>query len=237
MGLLVLVRHGQASFLADDYDRLSALGEAQARLLGAFWARRGIHFDRVVTGPRVRQVRTAELAGEAYVAAGGTWPGHTVLPALDEMQAEALLKRSLADAERIHPRVGELLARYRAADAATSGPAFQRLFEAVTGMWVRGEIDTPGIESYAAFAARVHGALASLRGEGRGQRIVAFTSGGPVGVGMQLALGLDHPAALDLAMAVKNASVSEFLFTDQRFTLRTFNTLPHLDDPAHETMR
>ena len=75
MSSLTLVRHGQASFFADEYDQLSALGETQACLLGDYWARRGHAFDEVYTGPRARQHRTADLAGARCVAAGLTWPG------------------------------------------------------------------------------------------------------------------------------------------------------------------
>ena len=38
MSRLFVIRHGQASFLADDYDQLSPLGEEQGRALGAYWA-------------------------------------------------------------------------------------------------------------------------------------------------------------------------------------------------------
>jgi len=34
MGVLYLVRHAQASFLEPNYDKLSALGETQAGVLG-----------------------------------------------------------------------------------------------------------------------------------------------------------------------------------------------------------
>ena len=58
MGRVFLVRHAQASFLEPDYDKLSATGEAQARVLGEYWARHKIVFDRVCTGPRVRHRET-----------------------------------------------------------------------------------------------------------------------------------------------------------------------------------
>src|SRR3954469_11144304 len=74
MSVLTLVRHAQASFHADDYDELSALGREQARLLGEFWARRRADFDAVYCGPRVRQRHTAEIAGAAFAEAGRTWP-------------------------------------------------------------------------------------------------------------------------------------------------------------------
>src|SRR5438477_487415 len=62
MSILTLVRHGQASFFDANYDQLSPLGERQMRVLGEYWARRGIGFDEIFFGPRVRQQRSAELA-------------------------------------------------------------------------------------------------------------------------------------------------------------------------------
>ena len=65
VSVLTLVRHAQASFFPEDYDRLSPLGEQQARLLGEFWVRQGMRFDEVYSGPRLRQRQTAEMAGAA----------------------------------------------------------------------------------------------------------------------------------------------------------------------------
>ena len=50
MGTLYLVRHGQASFGADDYDQLSKLGVQQSQRLGEYWRARGMRFDAVLMG-------------------------------------------------------------------------------------------------------------------------------------------------------------------------------------------
>src|SRR3954469_15102111 len=72
MAVVYLVRHGQASFGAADYDVLSEAGRRQASVLGAELARRRVVPDRVVTGSMVRQRDTAALALEA--AGLGTVP-------------------------------------------------------------------------------------------------------------------------------------------------------------------
>jgi broad specificity phosphatase PhoE len=46
MGTLYLVRHGQASFGADDYDQLSALGRRQSVRLGEYLRGKGHAFRR-----------------------------------------------------------------------------------------------------------------------------------------------------------------------------------------------
>src|SRR5512137_2655788 len=95
MSHLFLVRHGQASFLEPDYDKLSAKGEFQSRLLGDYWTRHNVIYDRVYTGPKVRQKETARIVGEAYKKAGLRWPEPVVLGAFDEFQAEAVLGQTV----------------------------------------------------------------------------------------------------------------------------------------------
>src|SRR5262249_56688449 len=95
MSRLFLVRHGQASFLESNYDKLSPLGERQSRILGEYWAGLGLRFDRVYSGPRSRQRETARIAGEAYKRAGIELPEAEVLESFDEFPAEIVMERSL----------------------------------------------------------------------------------------------------------------------------------------------
>src|SRR5574338_803881 len=60
MAELYLVRHGQASFGADNYDQLSLLGREQGQLLGEYFAEREIVFDHVLLGTMNRHRQTAE---------------------------------------------------------------------------------------------------------------------------------------------------------------------------------
>src|ERR1700738_3478893 len=113
MSVLTLVRHDQASFSAEDYDRLSPLGETQACLLGEYWARRLLRFDEVYTGPRTRQRHTAELAGACCRRAGLPWPQPTVLAELDEYDLDGLLHRLAPELARQDREFGDLMDRYR----------------------------------------------------------------------------------------------------------------------------
>jgi broad specificity phosphatase PhoE len=64
-----------------------------------------------------------------------------------------------------------------------------------------------------------------------------FTSGGFIGSAAQLALAAPDRTALELHWRLRNGSLTEFAFTRDRFSLDTFNTVPHLDDPALWTYR
>jgi broad specificity phosphatase PhoE len=233
MGTLLLVRHGQASAFEDNYDRLSTLGERQAGMLGESWRRRELRLDRVFVGPRVRQQRTAEIAAET-----GGLPPPVVLEDLDEMRVEPLFREHLPDLFTKHAHLAALGDAMVAADGDKArARGFARLFEAVLQLWLRGEVSAPGVESWLEFRARVRYALALVRAEARGQRIVAFTSAGPVASAVQLALGADDDTTLSLAFRVRNSSISEFVFSGERFSLASFNETPHLPDAALVTVR
>jgi broad specificity phosphatase PhoE len=239
MSSLFLVRHGQASFLERNYDKLSAKGEAQSRMLGNYWAGLQLGFDRVYSGPRVRQRETARLVGEAYKRAGLPWPEPIVLPEFDEFQAEAVLERSLpeliesdSDIRRMHQAFKDSQTR------PEQFKTFQQIFEVVIGRWAGGKLPLEGIEPWVDFSARVQRGLAKFPENGdRGQRIAIFSSGGPVGVAMQRALDLSTEATLKAAWMVRNCSYSEFLFSAGRFTLSSYNATPHFTDPEFLTHR
>jgi broad specificity phosphatase PhoE len=90
---VLLIRHGQASFGAEDYDRLSATGEEQSRLLGAWLAAAGTPPDLVAMGPRLRHRSTTELCLEA----AGIDAQPLILNGLDELDHHEVLARYRPD--------------------------------------------------------------------------------------------------------------------------------------------
>lgn len=239
MSQLVLVRHGQASLFADDYDNLSPLGETQARHLGQYWAKRGVTFDEVYTGTMRRQRQTADLVAAVYAEAGLPWSTPLVTDALDEYDAFGILREFVPLLHDRDPRVRALAKAYEQAMASPDRYRhFQRLTEAVIAHWVSGTVETPGIETWQSFYARVSGVWRSIiEREGSGRRVVAFSSGGPIAVAVQLAVNAPPTTAIELNWRIRNAALTEIIFTRDRLSLDTFNTVPHLDDPALVTYR
>jgi broad specificity phosphatase PhoE len=215
MGILFLVRHAQASFLEHNYDKLSALGETQARLLGEYWARRNLVFDRACVGPCVRQQDTLKIVSDAYAGASLEFPEPLVVPEFDEYQGEAVLKRSLPELLESEPNIRDLHAAYLSSVGITEKRVtFQKLFEAVIGQWVRGAIRVQGVETWSEFCSRVNsGLLKFLSAGGRGERVAIFTSGGPIAVAMQRALQLSPESTLQVSWMSRNSSWSEFLYS------------------------
>jgi broad specificity phosphatase PhoE len=239
MGILFLVRHAQASFLEQDYDKLSQLGQAQASLLGEYWAQRNVVFDRVCVGPRVRQKDTARLVGEAFERSGLKFPQPLVLSEFDEYKGEVVLERSLPALVKNDQHIRDLHAAFESApDSDRRRATFQKLFEAVIGRWVQGEITPEGVETWLEFCSRVNSGLSKFLDAGpRGERVAIFTSGGPTAVAMQRALQLTPERTLQVSWMSRNSSWSEFLYDVDRFTLSSFNSHGHIADPAMLTYR
>jgi broad specificity phosphatase PhoE len=238
MGQMFVVRHGQASLLTSDYDRLSDIGRGQARRLGEYWSARGERFDAVFTGPALRQRDTAKLVGEVMVEGGHTWPTPEVLPELDEHDAFGLLVQAQphlqGDAE-ITP-LAEAFAG--AAGRANRSRAFQVLFEAVMTRWLGRGLEPEGIETWPDFRTRVErGVQHIIDSAAGGARIAAFSSVGPVAVMLARALQCSDVRSFETAWRLRNASITRFVFGGDRFTLDGYNAIGHLPAPQMQTFR
>lgn len=195
-----------------------------------------MRFDAIYTGPRERQIRTAELASKAMQAAGLIVPEPIVVPELDEVAAEDVMQEHLPRLIAEHPELQKLMAKIASGEKASR--TIDELLTNVAGMWLRGEVQVPGLESWEGFCERVGRGLETIRSvEGKGLRIAAFTSGGTIGASLQRVLGIDPTTSLGLARIVRNTSLTEVLSSKERLTLASFNALPHLEDPELVTYR
>jgi broad specificity phosphatase PhoE len=240
VSLLYLVRHGQASFFAENYDRLSPLGELQARRLGEFFARRKVRFDSVWTGPAVRQQSTAEIVVRTMQEAGVPCPEPVIVEGLNEHSGDKLLSKPHARAFfEHHPELGSLEQAFREArDPDDVQNTFQKLFEAVVLRWTNDEVIVPGVELWKEFHERARQAFQSITSQpGRGRTDIAFSSVGPISVAVQTVLETSIPVALHLGWRLRNTGVTTFLHTVDRITLDSFNSLAHLENPDEITYR
>ncbi len=226
MSVLLLVRHGQASALAADYDQLSPVGYEQARALGEHWAGAGERFDRVFVGPLRRQRQTLAAVADVYRQRGLEWPRHIAMPELDEHHGPRVIEHYSADLFR---EIGRSETERDTRGQAGSLRRYLEIYEIGTRRWIGGILKTPpGLESWADFRARVESGVGRISSGGRGRRVAAFTSGGATAAAVGLALGLDDEKVLELSWRIRNGSLTELLFSGGRLALNTFNTTPHL---------
>lgn len=211
MGTLYLVRHGQASFGSDDYDRLSELGARQCERLGGYFRTKGIVFDGVITGTLKRHAQSHEAL------ARGLQAEHEVLamPGLNEYDSEAIVRA-------IHPQP---LPRARSAEEVRQH--FRLLRDGLIA-WMEGRSQPQGMPRFADFQAGVVAALDHVRTRHDGD-VLIVSSGGPIATAVAHVLGAPPHAMVELNLRMRNSALTEFAFTPKRHALVTFNTLPHLE--------
>ena len=229
MSSLYLIRHGQASFGAADYDVLSPRGVEQARALGRYLAARPVELDAVYAGPRRRQLDTARHMIEAAAEAGAPVREVSVVPELDEYPAIELFRAWLPRLAAEDAELARALGGLAAGGAPPSSESVQAAFESITHRWARGELDTGGLESFHGFAERVErGVRSVMAAEGRGRRAAVVTSGGPISIAVRLGLGLAEEKTIRLSWVVANASVTELRWRGDELSLFGFNATHHM---------
>jgi len=212
MAEIILVRHGQASFGADDYDKLSDLGWQQSRWLGEYFAERGIAFDRVIRGSLRRHAET--LAG---IAEGlGRKLGGEEDARLNEYDSHALLRAHLGD--KPLPAPGDRRAHFRI------------LREALYG-WCDGTLDCAGTHPpFADFRGGVVAALDAARA-GAAKRVLVVSSGGPISTILAEVLRMPARGVVELNLQTRNTGITELRAGASRVHFVSFNNVPHLDRP------
>ncbi|MEI6732799.1 MAG: histidine phosphatase family protein [Comamonadaceae bacterium] len=215
MGTLYLVRHGQASFGAADYDKLSELGQRQSVRLGDYFRQAGLSFDAVLTGTLRRHVETyaAIREGGAFEMEAQHWPG------LNEFDSEAVIA-TVYPHKLEKPDTPELYRHH-----------FRLLRDGLT-QWMNGVVSPKGMPSYREFQLGITSALDHVRKNYDG-KVLLVSSGGPIATAIGHVLGTTPETTIELNMRMRNSAVTEFAFNAKRHSLVTFNTLPHLEHAEH----
>ncbi|HSV33974.1 MAG TPA: histidine phosphatase family protein [Ramlibacter sp.] len=214
MGTLYMVRHGQASFGADDYDQLSELGHKQSVRLGEYFAHKGIHFDAFIAGTlrRHKQTLAGILEGMNHEGEHLSWEG------LNEYDSDAVIAA-------IHPHKLE-----KPTSPELYRHHFRLLRDGLT-QWMAGVVSPRGMPSYVDFVAGVSGALDHVRANHYGKSVLVVSSGGPISTAVGYVLGTGAETTIDLSLRIRNSAITEFVFTPKRHMLVCYNAVPHLEHP------
>ena len=215
MGNLYLVRHGQASFGADNYDVLSPLGMQQAVRLGEYFKSQGLVFDAALTGTLQRQISTHEGICQGM----GTTPQALVWPGLNEYDSHALIA-TVHSGQLEKPTTPEMYRHHF------------RLLKNGLQKWMAGTASPEGMPTYPDFLHGVTSALDHVRTQCNGN-VLLVSSGGPISTAVGHILGCPPEATIELNLRIRNSSVTEFAFNPKRHMLVTYNTLPHFNMPEY----
>ncbi|MFF5987688.1 histidine phosphatase family protein [Prauserella flavalba] len=217
MGAIYLVRHGQASFGAADYDVLSERGHEQSRLAGAELGRRGVRADEAWCGTLSRQRATA---------------------------AEALAGFAPGVVAKEDPRWNEYdhvdIAAHHGGGAAQDSAdprAYQAALESALAAWTAAGACSGADETWPAFLARVRGAFEELAARvGKGEQAVVFTSGGVIATLCGLLTGDPAEGLITFNRVVVNAGITKFVTGRSGTTLLSFNEHGHFEGEARKLL-
>lgn len=219
---LLLVRHGQASIDASDYDQLSPLGHSQCEALGRYLRSHNLPCATAIHGSLRRHQQSfaallqgAGIAQEAQIDAG-----------FDEYDFRLVLQ-AYAQARADEPQVAAALSQ--------GGRAWLKLLRPALTDWASAALELPSTQQYLHFVQRVSTALsAACSAPGP---VLVVTSGGVIGSVVGQALGLAGNDAVRLNLVIENSSVTELdVEHDGRMHLVRFNSVAHLPDPAWRSL-
>ena len=215
MATIYLIRHGQASFGADDYDKLSELGCRQAQVLGEYLRDCNITFDAVYSGDLLRQRETCQLA----VASQPEEVPHNIDPRFNEIRNDEQLEYLLPEAMKMHPEIRALVER-----GLSSSKDYQKVIDAVFNYWVSPQCDEPSIQSWSDYSAGARQALLDvMHNQGGGKTVGIFTSGGTIATLVAHVLGLNGGQTYQFYEPIFNCSVTQLFYSGQKVSLSYFN--------------
>src|SRR5579864_7512212 len=217
MAELYLVRHGQASFGAKNYDELSPSGRTQSLWLGEYFAQANLRFDRVVIGTMQRHRQTADAI---LAAMGGPQVEIAQDAGLNEYDFQALF--AALGEEGLPPGLSAGLS------ATRSKKDFYKGLKHVLQLWADDRLPGRVPETWQQFQARVQRARIDIQRAG-GRRVLVVSSGGPIAVTAQQVLQTPAATAIALNLQIRNSSVCQYVFNDDAMSLVSFNSVPHLE--------
>ncbi len=219
MPTLLLVRHGQASYGAADYDVLSERGAEQAAATHEALTARGVRPDALTSGDLRRQRDTARPWG--------------VEPRLDPRWNEYASE----DVLRHHATVPASL-EHREDAPQLSSRDFQGLLDGALLGWISAGADGPAAEPWPAFRSRCLAALEeAMAGLGSGQTGVVFTSGGVIAAIAAGLLDVPDAALVPLNRVAVNGAVTKVVGGRRGTTLLSYNEHAHLEAGGLITFR
>ena len=221
MAEILFVRHGQASFGADDYDCLSDLGEHQTDLTGQYLAGSGISLKAIYQGDLQRQRQTADA-----IAANYSWSiPRIVEPGFNELDTEQQLDCLLPKLIRNHSELAALLE-----GGMRSKKNFQKILKIVFNHWVLDKPEVAGLESWSAFSQRIASSVQRVMAEqGASSTTLVSTSGGVIAAVVQQVLGVRDEKVYSLFEAVYNASITRLIYNSRGdVALSYFNDCSYL---------
>ena len=229
MSKIYFFRHAQASLGSDNYDVLSNKGELQAHKLGKYLVKKKIRFDKIYVGTLKRQQQTCEIISNEYKKKNLIIPSPIVLDDLNEHQATEAMKSEIPKMIKSDQYIKKLWKEIELNPEKKNGNMMLG-FKYFLNLWVENKIIVKGIIPWKDFRKNVQNGLKTILINTKiNQNIGVFSSGGTISSITAESLKInDELKIADLNFSIRNTSFTSFLYSKEKFSLLSFNELPHL---------
>jgi broad specificity phosphatase PhoE len=201
---IYLVRHGQASFAADDYDKLSAVGEAQATLLSQCLKNKKLQPDVIITGSMLRHKQTAENSL--------TYLDRKSLLNIEDERWNEYDHQNILAVYKPEFSTPKLMREYLSTQKEPM-TVFRKHFIAAIEAWMAADEDVAKKynESWRAFGLRVKSALDDIARTHQGKTTIVYTSGGAISLSVCQLLGLPLTQSISINWSLVNAGITKII--------------------------
>jgi len=218
MTTLYLIRHGQASIGTSNYDVLSALGERQSSILGAYLEKTNVRFDHIFSGTLQRQIDTARIS------LGLKPDAFTRNAAFNEYQHNKIFNHYATQLAQDDPEVAAILTD------GDNSPLTYGVFASLMNAWVTDNQPHGELESWGQFKSRITEGLRSvIDNSNNADRIAIYTSGGVICTIVKMITQCPEDRIFELNWGIFNAGITTLKTTDATLKLSTYNSIAHLE--------
>ena len=211
------MRHAQASFGAEDYDKLSELGLKQSTYIPGHFSDDPTVKRVLYRGDMLRHKETAEYSFSAMtpvINAG--------LNEFDHINVLAVHQPAIHDKEKMTAII---------MDQKDPRQFMEDEFKTAMHKWMDEEGTTSYNESFKHFKERVSTTIQQIIADARREKqkeVIAVTSGGVIALYMTILLEIPQNKMTELNQHIANTSVTSLLFNDKKTTLSYYNNFSHL---------
>lgn len=224
MSTIYIIRHGQASFGAQNYDQLSPLGYEQASFLGNHIQQLNLEIQDVVIGEMKRHAQTAEYSlsktpfSNAPIIDGG-WNEY------DHMEILSRYRPEYADIEFIKNEIIQL---------PDPMIAFQKIFEDSMMRWASGNYNSEYKESWEEMRERTSEGLNKIKERLEPNKaILVYTSAGAISALLSKLLNLNVKEAFQLQWKIPNCSISSVKIEENRIVVKGLHEAHFFEGHPH----
>ena len=233
MATIYLVRHGQASFGQQDYDKLSPIGEQQAQITGEWLKTIGRPISLFGCGTLFRQQQTLSgiYEGMKHVETAATPKPDLVLSGLNELDVDDIILSAYPEFSCRRQLDLHVIQK------ANPSQAFFEMYRDALAQWAADDSPHTYKEGWQAFKERtLNAVLTTVRELQDNQSALLVSSAGVIANIVLQILGVPDANAYQINRHIRNASITTIEARKGRLGLHGFNNYAHLEQAGERKL-